>query len=52
MMRWLLLKKMKNSKDEAEGIGCIERLIDLDPFRVGRYKDLKTQLAIMESSEN
>lgn len=45
MMRWALLKILKESKeDENEGIMCLDKLEELDSERIGRYKDLRKQI--------
>ncbi|GLV42371.1 Rab geranylgeranyltransferase subunit alpha [Carabus blaptoides fortunei] len=42
MMRWALLRILKDTEhNDKEGSLCLEKLIELDPMRAERYKDLK-----------
>lgn len=45
MMRWALLRILKDTEDnDKEGSLCLEKLIELDPMRTERYKDLKKMI--------
>lgn len=46
-MRWALLFVLKKSENRTkECLNCLDKLIELDPLRTGRYNDLKKQLAV------
>lgn len=45
MMRWALLFVLEKSENRTEEcLNCLDKLIELDPLRTGRYNDLKNKL--------